>query len=653
MNIMSFILSLKQILRTPIKLICYFLVIALVAALLCIGLNLYKNSEKNITAADEAFTTVVVPKFYANIDENGKRSVKSSLDYLGYEECAANEYDLQPIMDNEAVKKIDVRGVYGAYVNDENGARNQGNYSADDVIIFTVNGDESIKINAFSQQVVPITVEYSALGYANESYRSDMTICNSISTMLFVSYKEVDGTIVETHEDMPEFEVGDADGSITLEPGKRYIAITLNSAMYNPINDTVEVLSIMINTQDQYHVNSKINYNKIYGWGENSSPITTQPKHMPIAEYTDDFFDTERGRFYKEVAEAYYINKNSMVAITTGDASLMRAFHSGGVHVGEGRMISEEEYATGAKVCMVSKLYAEYNGWSVGDKIPLSFYKINNYPDKVNRSPVMTYGYDFFDEGEYEIVGIYEGNVKNEQNGSTYVYGEPLNEENVIVPTASVSNAPEISLSSVNTSILLKNDLAEEFMADMQSSGLTDESEDWYQLELTVYDQDYSYFAGGIKQLQRISKLTLMLSAAVAAVSAVLLALVHAMQKRRETAAMRSLGAKMGQAVTVATAGIIVVCLIASAVGAYVGSTLSSDITEYAIHSADTEDEDEGGTELSKKLRDEQFIYVTEQDTSLAVISAASISAVFMLTVLILVLNTYRKPPILLLGAKE
>ena len=38
---MLFRTSLKQTLRTPVKLVAYFLITALVAAFLCVGLNLY------------------------------------------------------------------------------------------------------------------------------------------------------------------------------------------------------------------------------------------------------------------------------------------------------------------------------------------------------------------------------------------------------------------------------------------------------------------------------------------------------------------------------------------------------------------------------------------------------------------------------------
>ena len=59
---MQFRISLKRILRTPVKMIAYFLITALIAAFLCVGLNLRTHSKANIAAADAAFTTIAIPE---------------------------------------------------------------------------------------------------------------------------------------------------------------------------------------------------------------------------------------------------------------------------------------------------------------------------------------------------------------------------------------------------------------------------------------------------------------------------------------------------------------------------------------------------------------------------------------------------------------
>lgn len=95
---MLFRTSLKQTLRTPVRLIAYFLVAALVTAFLCVGLNLRISSEANLNAADTAFTTVAVPEFQALLDEKGQLypSLSGAPD-ANYATCPAYGYDLTPI----------------------------------------------------------------------------------------------------------------------------------------------------------------------------------------------------------------------------------------------------------------------------------------------------------------------------------------------------------------------------------------------------------------------------------------------------------------------------------------------------------------------------------------------------------------------------
>lgn len=659
---MALKISLKQIFRAPVKLICYFLVLAFAAALLCIGLNLNKNAQANIAAADEAFTTVAVPSFYAHIENNGKLCENvNDVDYIGYKKWAAENYEFQPILDNAAVKEIDTRGAYGAMVNDGTPLE-RGNYLRGaqmyDVVIFTVEGEKSFTVSPYLFETIPVKVEFSAVGNSPESYRSELMISNDINFYNYIKVKEVNG-IPQEYYDYPEFEVGaeSNDGSILFEPGKKYIAfVEYNyTVLYAPNGEPMsepEVIGAMIYDTDMYHDGLGYYYSSNVGWTRH---IKRQcPEHMAIAEYNDDFFNTPRGEFYKEVIDAYAITAASLTAITTNNAQAMPAFHSGGVHIGAGRMISAEEYAAGAKVCLVSSFYAEQNGWNVGDKLKLSLYNADySYDELPTQLLYNANSVGFFDEGEYEIIGIYEGNVLDPDERTAYSYGEALRSEYVLIPKNSAPNAPQAALCEYNTTIVLQNALAQEFVADMEAAGLLAENPGGYQLEFAIDDQNYSHFAPGLEQLSSVSGLTLILSVAVAGVTAVLLAVVHGLQKRREMAAMRSLGAKRAQAIAIAAAGIIILCVVAAAVGAFAGGILSERVTELALQNdaalADEEDE----TAITQAAKDAVFTFIVEQDASLAAISAASIAAIFALAVLLFAYLGYNRPPMLLLGEKE
>lgn len=657
---MSFRSSVKQALRAPVKLICFLLICALSAALLCIGLNLNENAKKNIAATDAAFVTIAVPKLFAHVDRNGNLVDDiNNFDYAGYIECASRDYDLSLIENSSAVENIDVRGRFGAKVNTDN-YLNYGdqleNAPTSDIIVFKVGGEEKIAINPYAPSVsVPVTVEYSASGFDN--FASVIKIGNNINIYNYVDVNtNENGEIIQTGR-IDDFEIGteNKDGSFYLEPGKTYIAsVTTLCSQERDANGTsispVEVVEIIVN-DDIYHQPAYYTYED-RAWIETISLNALD--YFPIAVYSSDFFNTEYGTYFQEAIDAYIATANSLTAITTSDTDSMLPFHSGGVYVSDGRKISEDEYSAGAKVCLVSDYMAECNGWSVGDKLSLSFYEAKyNFTMQYSQSKFAAPTTDYFDEGEYEIVGIFSGNVRVSQNISGYSMGEGLYAKDVIIPTSSVTGAPAPEISSYSTSVRLINNKAEDFLTELAQSGLTEEQSGGYQLEVTVYDQGYSAFAPGIKQLSSIGRTMLILSLAVAALSAILLAVIHFLQKRREIAFMRSLGVKRGQVVVIVAIGLALVCLIGAAIGAAAGSAFSAKVTEAVLQTEPAEETDGAFSTAQGEGEYKDFEYILDSNPVYAAVSTVSVSIVFLIIIVLLTLNEYRKSPMLLLGEKE
>ena len=199
---MLFHTSLKQTLRTPVKLIAYFLVTALAAASFCVGLNQETSAQNNFAAAEESFTTVAVPTLYADSTPDGylyhalepeefqKLISKYTMKYMprkyfysGYKAVASSEYDLSSIRSAIGVESIDVCGRFGAYVN---GSLFRGYNPLDypnmqDVIIFTYNGESEIDIVpglGVESAEIPITVIFSA--NTNLYYGNSISLENNI-----------------------------------------------------------------------------------------------------------------------------------------------------------------------------------------------------------------------------------------------------------------------------------------------------------------------------------------------------------------------------------------------------------------------------------------------------------------------------------------
>ena len=655
---MLFRTSLKQTLRTPVKLIAYFLITALVVAFLCVGLNLRKQSEINIAAADAAFTTVAIPDFQAHMDYKGNLCTDTSFfDYEGYGACAAEGYDLSPIRNAAGVKNIDAARRFGACVNGAETFYGGGvdiyhSVMAHDVIRFTVDLEEAVTVYPLVELKLPITVLDSAVGLPLECYEKNLTLMSNIREHMLVDMP-LPG---EEARPSPPFEMGTeaGDGSFYLEPGKEYIAACLlaGGILGQGREKTATVSAIWL--EDSFHAGFDIRFNAERPcWMRDATP-DFQP-YLPIAPYEDGFFETERGAFFQEIIDACRITDRSLNGVTTNDLAAMRPFHSGGVRISEGRAFTEEEYASGAKVCLVSDYIAELNGWQVGDTVSLSFYETEYlFGEIVRLSEFRAPAEGFFDEGEFTIVGLYAGNVIEDQNGArAYSKGNGMDSKDVILPENSVRNAPAALLSQYTTTIRLKNSEAQAFMAEMAASGLMEEQQGGYELGLTVYDQGYSLVAPGLNQLSRVSRLTLLLSAAAAGLAVLVLAVIHVLRMRREIAAMRSLGTKKRQIMAIALSGVLLVCLLGAAVGACAGHVLSAEVTERVLASAEEDAADTTFTAMMGEETAKEFTFALESEPRLALAAGGSVVAVFAVFAALLLAAELRRPPMALLGVKE
>ncbi len=663
--------SLKQTLRTPVKLIAYFLVTALAAASFCVGLNQETSAQNNFAAAEESFTTVAVPTLYADSTPDGylyhalepeefqKLIYKYTMKYMpreyfysGYKAVASSEYDLSSIRSAVGVESINVCGRFGAYVN---GSLFRGYNPLDypnmqDVIIFTYNGESEIDIVpglGVESAKIPITVIFSA--NTNLYYGNSISLENNIDAEMAADAASRNANWKQGMEFTEE-------GSFRLKPGKQYIAILEDvwgapesAAWSKPINAKQAAIS-----NDYYHAP--------HGYYFQEYPEDGKLRYfLPIAEYGDGFFQTDAGAYFEETLRGYQTTANSLTAIATEDLAAMRPFHSGGVHISQGRSFSEEEYTRGVKVCIVSEYMAELNGWRLGDTVSLSFYpcagKYYVDSDEMNvvrsQNSLCVYPVkDFFDEGEYAIVGMFAGNV-NAGSKQPYTRGVSLDAVNVLLPTNSVANAPLPEISQYTTSIRLKNSEAQAFMAEMAVSGLMEEQPGGYELGLTVYDQGYSHVAPGLNQLSRVSRLTLLLSAGAAGAAVLALALLHVLRMRREIAAMRSLGTKKGQIVVLSLAGILLVCLLGACAGAYAGHMVSAEVAGRVLAGAEEAAVDTTFTAMMGEETAKEFTFTLESDPKLAVAAGGAAVVAFTLLALLLLAAELRRPPMCLLAEKE
>lgn len=634
---MLFRASFRQARRAPVRMMLCFVLMALVCAFLTLGLNLRASTEQNLESIYDSYEVIAVPFFQGYVTRRGKLTEMGS--HEGYWPCAAENYDLTPIQKATGVKSVDVRNRFGAYVSNA-GFQRGAAYSKPhakgflDVIRFVYNGEQPVtlepidRFNSEAMTTIPLTVTWSATGYPVEK-----TYANSLPVTKYQG------------------------AAITLEPGKEYIA-TVDSSHYS----LRETTSAAVCYNLWFAVSS--HHKEIYGYydgGAHWESWSIKDLYEPIAEYTEDFWSTEQGKWFVEAAECCYYDIRSINAVTTNDLFSALPFYKGNLSVTEGRAFTEEDYETGAHVCIVSKELAQLNRWQVGDRIDFSFFASDYMYTHIHDDLFPQYNSqteDFFDTGSYEIIGLYDGLVTvpdaseieyNEEIGALWI--------DVYLPEKSVENAPAPRLHSYNTTIRLETLSGMQFLAEMEDSGLTQKKENGYQVTFTLYDQGISAMADGLRQLSDISVLTVALSVAASLLSVAVLVIFHLWRSKKEIACLRSLGVRKGQVIVVVLAGLLLAGALGCAVGAAVGHKISVQVAERIMAAAS---EDLGDTTFTVNTKGEDLwskrkdmVFQGARQIGAAVFSAAAIMGVLLLFSVVLTWWESRKPPLLQLGRRE
>ena len=116
---MLFRRSIQQVLRTPIRTLAYFVVIAIACAFFTIGLNLRQSAKANIQAIYDSFDVIATPRLTAPVDWFGTLTEITDPDYKGTFPAETDLPVLEALYDQPQVVSVDVRNQFGAYVADE------------------------------------------------------------------------------------------------------------------------------------------------------------------------------------------------------------------------------------------------------------------------------------------------------------------------------------------------------------------------------------------------------------------------------------------------------------------------------------------------------------------------------------------------------
>ena len=245
--------------------------------------------------------------------------------------------------------------------------------------------------------------------------------------------------------------------------------------------------------KDTERVNSSLS-NSFFSYGapiyyNNTSVYPDYPNYpclikLPAGLTAEEYLATEEGKEkFGDVIEMFEKNIHSVPVVLTDSLMSMYNFSAGITPIKEGRAFTDEEYASGAQVCVISTALAKANDLKVGDRLEFQFYNRGKLYAEDTRLATDTEFYAPYFNGitpitdtmEYEIVGI----CKNDK----FLFGEhDFTPNTVFIPSASMTdeavrenlNADWEPMSTKLTSVIIEKGKLYEFREEMESLGYGD-----------------------------------------------------------------------------------------------------------------------------------------------------------------------------------
>lgn len=259
----------------------------------------------------------------------------------------------------------------------------------------------------------------------------------------------------------------------------------------------------------------------------------------------EDFIASDEGALWREtwipMCQTNYASAN---VILTNNIYSMLSFNDGSATIMDGRSISEEEFESGANVCLVSSAYAQKNGLSLGDTLEMELYSCDT---AVAHSLVQS-GFSLGSENlfifeplkvenkldiqkSYTIVGIYSA---PEFPVSKYTFDA----NTIFVPKASVPNSQEFEEPGNNllNSIVLENGMQEAFLDSMAKQGYEDAFE--------IYDMGFSSVAGPLLASKENAQRLFVIGLAVFILVSILYHVILLQRLKPSIRSMRQIGIK-------------------------------------------------------------------------------------------------------------
>lgn len=303
-------------------------------------------------------------------------------------------------------------------------------------------------------------------------------------------------------------------------------------------------------------------------------------------EVNEGFYETGRGIYWMNMMKAQEMIKHTIPVLPTRSLTTLPAFHKKQAYVVEGEEISEEEFARGDLVCLISDEFAKRNQLQIGQSITLPLYFANERSPSsatFGNGAMITFSllnhegelYSIFFEESYIIKGFYryENTMGPQMAGQT-----EMAYDQIIVPANSITASDENHIVDygpmlhTTTSFQIPNGEIEAYEAAISHIPNRD------LLEIHFDDNGYSNMKKGLDQTRITSYL--LCGVGIMSMIAVICMIIYffIIKQRKRIAIERSLGMSKHQCRRSLLGGLLIFILFISILGSMIGMVLLHQI---------------------------------------------------------------------------
>ncbi len=535
---MTLYYSMKQMLRSPVKSILFFLLVGVSAFLLTLGGSLWKMNSDMLKEFEDIFKTV------GTVDQKRDHIQTGAMWDAGKGEYTWNHYARygerisDKVLDFEGAGYLldaKQRPYFGALVDQK--VRGTGYM---DLLVAEVTPLET----GTADSSFPVRVQRVLSGELNEG--DTIYICDHYS-----------------------FEDGEYEAR-SFEAGKTYIMMLDDVSFVHgprvshiaPEEYVTEYLPINSVASSQYTMDGEKVHDAV---GEAEDP-------RAFDEVTEGFYETERGRRWLEMAKSQDLQFRTIAVEPVDGTELLLPFYQKNAQISDGRDITEEEYREGKKVCLIPFDLAVLLRKKVGDSLnlplyyadymPVSFYDTGFQVSLLNAEGET---YPVFCEQQYEIVGIYKMPPSSGDGDYSLAPWEVLIPWNAVPENAWEDNiVSHYPMTGSTTSFQIPNGTIEDFMAAWEKEGVEG-------LEFKFYDNGYTQLKSGIENRRLMSWIFLISGCVLAVMILLFFSNLFITGQQERIAVERLLGRTRKQCAVSILTGLLILAAAGSAAGSVSG----------------------------------------------------------------------------------